>query len=222
MRMALPLINGDGRPGPTQPLGIAWPNLGLAAAVASAPSAVSIPAASGSAAAPFASSVPHRARVSGRAIRDVSTPSRQGQWARHLSQYPPPASPRGVARAVSTPTCRPGPIRYERTHERTRSDQTPRASGPAGRWNGPMTRTHVPPSAGWPVAASPGPRLGRTASTAPPARPFRTRPGPVPPPLGATALANAPGHPRPPRAVSDDAKKIDSTELPAVSNWTCR
>ena len=37
------------------------------------------------------------------------------------------------------------------------------------------------------------PRLGRTTSTAPPARPVRTRPGPVPPPLGATAPANESG-----------------------------
>ena len=48
-----------------------------------------------------------------------------------------------------------------------------------------MARTYVPPSASRPVAASPGPRLGRTASTAPPARPVRNRPGPVPPPQGA-------------------------------------
>ena len=61
--LALPLINGDGRPGPTRPLGIAWPNLGLAAAVASAPRR---------------RQYPRRVRVSGRAIRIVSTPSRQG------------------------------------------------------------------------------------------------------------------------------------------------
>ena len=87
--LGLTLINGIERPGQTQPLGIAWPNLGLAAAVATVLrlSAVSTRAASGSAAAPFALSVPHRARVSGRAICVVSTPSRQGQWARHLRRH---------------------------------------------------------------------------------------------------------------------------------------
>ena len=71
--LALTLIDGDGRPDPTRPLSIAWPNLGLAAAVASVPQR---------------RQYPRCVRVSGRAIRIVSTPSRQGQCARHPSQYP--------------------------------------------------------------------------------------------------------------------------------------
>ena len=36
-RLGLTLINGIERPGPTRPRGIAWPNLSMAAAVASGP-----------------------------------------------------------------------------------------------------------------------------------------------------------------------------------------
>ena len=106
--LGLTLINGVEGPGPTRPLGIAWPHLGLAAAVASAPQR---------------RQSPRRVRVIGSANRIVNTPSRQGQWARHQRrQYsiapgsvgepsesvppvgPPQTSLRRAARAVSTPT----------------------------------------------------------------------------------------------------------------------
>ena len=90
--LGLTLINGIERPGQTQPLGIAWPNLGLAAAVASAPQR---------------RQYPRRVLVSGRVIRIVSTPSRQGQWARNPRRQYPIAPGSVSAPSESVPPGRP-------------------------------------------------------------------------------------------------------------------
>ena len=192
-----------------------WPNLSLAAGFASAPPALSVPLprpgqrprhshrqypiAPGSVGAPSASSVPHRASVSGCAIRVVSIPSRQGQW--RAIRVSTPGRPAvsfvaGGRRAQLVPPtwthCRPSHIQHERTDERARTGRLER-TGPlaAGTGRGPLARGSLGRRAGGdPRSAGPDPRLGRTSSIASPARPVRTRPGPMPLSLGALEPAN--------------------------------
>ena len=78
-RLRLTPIDGVEEPGPTRPKVLADPNWAWPPRLHLCRGAVNTPAASGSAAAPFALSVPLRQKVSGHAIRVVSTPSSQGQ-----------------------------------------------------------------------------------------------------------------------------------------------
>ena len=81
-----------------------------------------------------------------------------------------------------------------RTNERKGSCKTTQANRPAGRGDVPEARTHVLASAGGLVASSSGSRLGRATSTAQPASPVRTRPGPAPPPEATAPAKHGAGH----------------------------
>ena len=158
-------------------------------------------------------SVPRRAGASGSAIRVVSTPARRGERARHTHrQYPiAPGSVsapsesvprphrrrlrRGVRRARLVPQL-PADSRTERTDVRTDSDRRLGQTGPLVAGTCPLpARTGGPRVDGPTAPLSPLlPHPANGPDGRPPPRDCgrrdRTRPGPVPPPLGATALAN--------------------------------
>ena len=175
--LGLTLINGVERPGPTRPRGIAWPNLiepGRSGCVcAPAPSVppprpgqrprhsrCQYPIAPGSVGAPSATSVPHHARVSERAI-----------------QYPRYARlrlRRGGLRAQLVPQLKTtaGRVTTARTNEQTDrlgpDDSSERARWPRERAHGPHARATLCRRASGslrrPATRTNGPGLHRTTS----------------------------------------------------------